>query len=549
METNQTSIVSPTGSIGPARSPQTSTPDPLAFFDVIIQSAEQPPGQSASAFSFQASHVPPTQDESLRKQDRQPSLWENSPAESRSDQQSHPAVAPQTREDRPNEDSLDSGAGQGTTTTFNPSGAQTAPEVSEQQQSDVIEIVEDALEVDSAGLVVRELPVTDEETRAPDPHEIRPNKVVESSPHRTENVWQSTAHADSASSVASDKSTATSDVAVTEGLEESAPAAAKSDESDASRRQVDNPTEAQQADLPNVAEATVSQPGRTGEDLGGKSSAQEQGTAKPEPAVELDSAELAEREDSPSPQQREKPEKSAADSPQGEPPKHVVESTATATGTSLNSDSSAKVAAVAPPVVSASSAASGTAPTPAENPSGQGLVSLLQRGLQQGKLQRTGDTSSTPQLDPKQQIRLINRVAKAVESTPPGESIRIRLHPSELGALKLEVKIEQGNMIARLEAENPGTRQILLENLPQLRERLAELGIQVQQFDVDSMQRQPQSDAGTSQTSDQAGDSGRDTPGRREPSRQSGEEEQGSPTSESRNIEAELNSRNLNITI
>lgn len=62
--------------------------------------------------------------------------------------------------------------------------------------------------------------------------------------------------------------------------------------------------------------------------------------------------------------------------------------------------------------------------------------------------------------------------------------IRLRLHPPELGALRLEMHVKNGTLTARLEVESSAARDVLLENLPQLRERLAEHRIKVDQFDV-----------------------------------------------------------------
>ena len=46
-------------------------------------------------------------------------------------------------------------------------------------------------------------------------------------------------------------------------------------------------------------------------------------------------------------------------------------------------------------------------------------------------------------------------------------------------------------MTARIEAESSAARSLLLDNLPALRERLADQNIRLEQFDVDLMQRQP----------------------------------------------------------
>jgi len=116
-------------------------------------------------------------------------------------------------------------------------------------------------------------------------------------------------------------------------------------------------------------------------------------------------------------------------------------------------------------------------------------------------MDRTGRT--TP-LNAAEQGRFVNRVVKALEAAQlRGGEIRLRLHPPELGALRLEVRVEAGALHARLEAETPQARNLLIENLATLRERLAEQNVRVEQFDVDLMDRQPQDRTDTQQNDQQ----------------------------------------------
>ncbi len=107
-----------------------------------------------------------------------------------------------------------------------------------------------------------------------------------------------------------------------------------------------------------------------------------------------------------------------------------------------------------------------------------------------------GNAASRP-ADGGQQIevdaaRFVQRVARAFQAAQDrGGEIRLRLHPPELGSLRLEVKVEGGVMSARIEAETASARSVLLDNLPALRQRLADQGIRVEQFDVDISDRQP----------------------------------------------------------
>lgn len=82
-------------------------------------------------------------------------------------------------------------------------------------------------------------------------------------------------------------------------------------------------------------------------------------------------------------------------------------------------------------------------------------------------------------------VRFVQRVARAMETADlRGTPLRIRLHPPELGALRLEVMVRNGAMSARLEAETEAARTLLLDHLPMLRERLAEHNLRIDRFDV-----------------------------------------------------------------
>jgi len=103
-----------------------------------------------------------------------------------------------------------------------------------------------------------------------------------------------------------------------------------------------------------------------------------------------------------------------------------------------------------------------------------------------------------------QQARLLQRVARAFDAARQrGGPLRLRLSPPELGSVQLEVKVEQGVMTARIEAETPQAQHLLANNLATLRERLAEQGIRVEQFDVDLMQRHDQDGGGPTEDAQQ----------------------------------------------
>ncbi len=95
-----------------------------------------------------------------------------------------------------------------------------------------------------------------------------------------------------------------------------------------------------------------------------------------------------------------------------------------------------------------------------------------------------GGPSALP-LEPADRVRFVQRVARAMEAADGrGTPLRIRLHPPELGALRVEVAVRNGVMSARLEAETQSARDLLLEHLPLLRERLAEHNLRIERFEV-----------------------------------------------------------------
>ena len=111
------------------------------------------------------------------------------------------------------------------------------------------------------------------------------------------------------------------------------------------------------------------------------------------------------------------------------------------------------------------------------------------QGSQQASPARGPEPSGPDQAD---RVRFVQRVARAFEAMGDrGGSVRLRLHPPELGSLRLEVTVRNGTMTARLEVESDSARTMLLDNLPALRDRLAQQEIKVDRFDVDVGDRSP----------------------------------------------------------
>ncbi|MGI8980767.1 MAG: flagellar hook-length control protein FliK [Pirellulaceae bacterium] len=93
---------------------------------------------------------------------------------------------------------------------------------------------------------------------------------------------------------------------------------------------------------------------------------------------------------------------------------------------------------------------------------------------------------------PVDSARFLSRVAKAFLSAQQRDGeVRLRLSPPELGSLRLQISVQDGVMVARMETETEAARSSLVNNLPALRERLAEQGVRIERFDIDLMQRPP----------------------------------------------------------
>ena len=88
------------------------------------------------------------------------------------------------------------------------------------------------------------------------------------------------------------------------------------------------------------------------------------------------------------------------------------------------------------------------------------------------------------------QARFVGRVARAFEAMGDRNGpIRLKLSPAELGSLRIEISVRGGTMTAHIEAETSTARNLLLDNLPALRDRLTQQGIKIDRFDVDLSDR------------------------------------------------------------
>ena len=107
-------------------------------------------------------------------------------------------------------------------------------------------------------------------------------------------------------------------------------------------------------------------------------------------------------------------------------------------------------------------------------------------GIETARTARTASTDQMPAVDP---ARFVGRVAKAFQTANDrGGTLQLRLSPPELGSLRLQLTVKNGVMSASIETDNAAARRVLLDHLPQLRDRLAEQNIRVDRFDVDVRQ-------------------------------------------------------------
>jgi flagellar hook-length control protein FliK len=87
-------------------------------------------------------------------------------------------------------------------------------------------------------------------------------------------------------------------------------------------------------------------------------------------------------------------------------------------------------------------------------------------------------------------VRFVQRVARAIQlGHERGGDVQLRLSPPELGRMQLEVAFKDGVLTAHLETETMAAKNLVLENLHLLRDRLAQQDIKIERFLVDVMEQ------------------------------------------------------------
>lgn len=82
--------------------------------------------------------------------------------------------------------------------------------------------------------------------------------------------------------------------------------------------------------------------------------------------------------------------------------------------------------------------------------------------------------------------QIVNQVLDrfTLNRTLESGTVTLKLHPQELGELRMEIKVEQDNIKAHITTQNPQVQEILDRHLPRLREALAQHGFNLEQMQV-----------------------------------------------------------------
>ena len=82
--------------------------------------------------------------------------------------------------------------------------------------------------------------------------------------------------------------------------------------------------------------------------------------------------------------------------------------------------------------------------------------------------------------------QIINQVIDrfTLNRTLESGNITLKLHPAELGELRMEIRVEQDNIKAHITTQNPQVQEILDRHLPRLREALEQQGLNLEQMTV-----------------------------------------------------------------
>ncbi|AJF07594.1 flagellar hook-length control protein FliK [Geoalkalibacter subterraneus] len=91
-----------------------------------------------------------------------------------------------------------------------------------------------------------------------------------------------------------------------------------------------------------------------------------------------------------------------------------------------------------------------------------------------------------------QENQLLDQVARSINLQANGDrsQMTLRLHPEELGELRLELVMEKGGIKAHIHAQTAQVQEVLERHMPRLREAFAQQGLQLDDVEVSLDSRQ-----------------------------------------------------------
>jgi flagellar hook-length control protein FliK len=115
---------------------------------------------------------------------------------------------------------------------------------------------------------------------------------------------------------------------------------------------------------------------------------------------------------------------------------------------------------------------------------------------------------------------VMNQIIKGciLRATEKGTEAKLVLRPESLGAVKLNISMEDGKMVAKIDVANTNVKTVVESNLQQLHEALSSSGVEVQRIDVSS------ADVGPDHRRGNGGAPGDETGGRRQEMNEDDEE-------------------------
>ncbi len=130
-------------------------------------------------------------------------------------------------------------------------------------------------------------------------------------------------------------------------------------------------------------------------------------------------------------------------------------------------------------------------------------INAFKSALERGADKNTAAPAITNHRFREQVDSMIDR-AKVVVKDGRNASFSLKLHPRELGAVNINLGLEQGVLHGRFLVETPEARVLLLQNLEQIRQELTESGISVGEFQVNVSSHQNDPGRETRENSDRA---------------------------------------------